>query len=490
MITPRKARFGLDLGRAGVKLVRCQADTVTGAERRVDASLKGAALQNALVVAVREVAAELGVKPDDELNIAVPRAKAIVKRMTLPQVTANELERMIRFQASKSLPFDLDEVALTWNAVGETDGLSGQSVMFAGVRQQVLDELRAVVEGAGFTTGCVEISSQAAARAMALSQPLVAGTETLLVEVGHTSSDVVVFEGQELLFSRSASVGCGDQPQEDPQWLKRLAQEVVRSVVAARTGDADESSEIDLSGSRERTGPPTALFLAGGAAAVPELHAALTEEVGIAPTVLSGLGPEPEDIARGARFVVARGLADPRRLAGVPELDFARRTEALAARSQRQRALAIGATAVLALIGLIAIAQFNLASRANQIELLNAERKTLAPTVAKARELLLELDTAEGWDARKGRELEIFQAVSRALPEDEQVYLSRMRWVEGRQLRLSGRAKNWDAVGAFLSNLDAEPLVRKASFDSIRKPSDSNALGVEFSGQAVLEQPE
>ncbi len=489
MINRRKAQFGLDLGRAGVKLVRCEGETATAAERRVDASLKGAALHEALVVAVRELSSELGAKPQEELHVAVPRAKAIVKRVTLPKVSPDELEQMIRFQASKSLPFDLDEVALTWNVVGEADETGAQCVMFAAVRQEVLDQLRGVVEDAGFVAGSLEISSQAAARALALRHPPAAGAETLLVEVGHSSSDVIVFEGEQLVFSRSASVGCGNDPRGDSQWLKRLAQEVVRSVVAARTGDVDESSELELNAVRERTGPPTALFLGGGAAALEELQEVLKEEVGVAPRVLTGLGPEESDLARGARFVVARGLADPRRLGGVPELDFARRTQALATRSKRQQVLAMGAAAVLVLVGLVGAVEFNLASRQSRLADLEVEKATLAPTVAKAHELQLELDIAGAWDARKGRELEVFQAVSRALPEDEQLYLSRMRWVEGRQLRLSGRAKDWDAVGAFLSNLDAEPLVRKATFDSIRKPSDSSALGVEFSGQAVLEQP-
>ena len=105
------------------------------------------------------------------------------------------------------------------------------------------------------------------------------------------------------------------------------------------------------------------------------------------------------------------------------------------------------------------------------------------------RELSAELETARGWDARKGRELEVFLAVARALPEDEQVYLKRIRWTETNPLRLTGRAKDWNAVGAFLTNLEREPLILKASFESIRKPSDKGARGVEFSGQATLVQP-
>jgi len=90
-------RIGLDLGRAGVKGVRCDRSGARGAERRVDSSLHGEERHTALVEAVREVARELDAGPRSELHVAVPRAEAIVKRLTMPSVDSAELERMIRF---------------------------------------------------------------------------------------------------------------------------------------------------------------------------------------------------------------------------------------------------------------------------------------------------------------------------------------------------------------------------------------------------------
>ena len=113
-----QVRYGLDLGRAAVKLVRCGKNGVQAAERRVDSSLSGPARQQALVDALREVAAELGVRRRDELHVAVPRAAAIVKRQVLPAVAHDELESMIRLQATKDLPFEPDEVVLAWGLLG------------------------------------------------------------------------------------------------------------------------------------------------------------------------------------------------------------------------------------------------------------------------------------------------------------------------------------------------------------------------------------
>ena len=41
---------------------------------------------------------------------------------------------MIRFQASKSLPFELSEMELTWSRVGDGAATGQQEVIFAAVR--------------------------------------------------------------------------------------------------------------------------------------------------------------------------------------------------------------------------------------------------------------------------------------------------------------------------------------------------------------------
>src|SRR5688500_11249869 len=103
------ARFGLDIGRGGVKLVRADRAGVKGAERALDPALDGPARRQAVLVALRELAAELGARPRDEVAVAVPRAEAIVKRLALPRVPDEELEKLVRFQAARDLPFELGD---------------------------------------------------------------------------------------------------------------------------------------------------------------------------------------------------------------------------------------------------------------------------------------------------------------------------------------------------------------------------------------------
>lgn len=471
------ARFGLDIGRGGVKLLRSDKAGVRVAERAIDAALEGDARRTTVLAALREVALELRVGARDEVSVAIPRAEAIVKCLTLPRVPDPELEGLVRFQAAKDLPFELTDVVLAWGRAGEAASTTcADEVVVAAVRTQAVEEARALLRDAGLSPGVLEVSTHAAARALVQLGGSAAGDEALLVEVGRATTDIIVLDRGRLAFSRSASVGCGLDPAADAAWLERLGQEVARTLVAARSARGST-----------RTGPPGALFVAGGGAALPALANALEGRIGLRPAVLDALGDG--DPARGARFVVARGLVVPA-IDGLPCVDLAHRARARGDRQTKLRLVAAGG-AVLALIVATTLALEGLGrSRAAAAARLADERTALAPRVARARALEVELALAQRWEARRGRELEVLLCLSRALPE-EQAFLTNVRWTDARPMTLAGRAKGWDEVARFLATLGKDPLVVRADLQQI-SGADAGTRGkegVEFSGTCELREP-
>lgn len=500
------ARFGLDVGRGSIKLLRMEKAALRGAERELDPSVEGPARRAAIVDALRELMKELGARARDELHVAIPRAEAIVKVVTLPHVKDEELEQLVRFQAARDLPFDLDDVVLTWGRLGPAPAaatpppgfpaqpsagpIGGEEVIVAAVRRETIEETRALVAEAGGATGTLEVSTQAAARALWLLGPRDAG-EVVLVEIGKATSDIMVLDHGRLVFSRSASVGCGPRTPstgEAPAWLDRLSHEVTRSLTASRSARGSA-----------RTGPPEALFVAGGGATVDELFPALEAKVGVKPQVLDGLaagpgskGAAPEhDPHMGARFVVARGLADPSPVPGVPALDLAHRARDVRARATRRRAVALaGFAAAAAIVAGLALDQA-ITAKAGRRAALEEERRALEPLMKRHRALEAELQAARQWEERRGRELEVLLGVARALPP-EHAYLTSVRWTDQRPVTLAGRARGWDEVSRFLSALEQEPLVKRARLEQIRDRDASGARraeeGVDFSGVVELRE--
>lgn len=473
-------RFGLDIGRGGVKLVAIdKAGAVRGAERALDGALAGAERRAAVVAALRELAAELGARARDEVAVAIPRAEAIVKCLALPRVPEAELERLVRFQAQKDLPFELNDVVLAWGRAGDA-ATGADEVVVAAVRKDAVEDARGLLREAGLRPGPLEVSTQAAARALAHLAGGAAGAgpvagELLLVEVGRATTDIILLDHGRLTFSRSASVGCGADPEADRVWLERLSQEVGRTLVAARGARPTTTP---------RTGPPDAVFVAGGGAALPALADALEQRVGARPQVLDALGGG--DAARGARFVVARGLVAPPTV-GLPCLDLAGRVRARDVQTARRKLVAGAAALVLAIVAGVAAIEVAGRRRVAEVERLTAEKQALGPRVKRARALQAELTLAQRWEERRGRELEVLLLLSRALPEDS-AFLTSLRWIDERPLSLAGRARDWDEVARFIGTLEKDPLVARAKLEGIRNPDEAR-LGVEFTSTAELRAP-
>lgn len=463
----------IDFGKGCVKVLVRKGATYRAASADLDPSLKGEARQQALSEAAKSAAGALGVKAGTTVHAAVPRALAIVKSLTLPDVPAAEVEPLLRFQAAKVLPFPLVELALAWANLGPEAHGAGQRYALGAVHQDTLAELKSIIEAAGFKPGRLEVSSQAAARAVATGPEAADSGEVLLLDVGHTTTDVMLIEEGQLCFSRSATVGASSEGAQ-----ARLGQEVVRSLVAARTEG----------GASERVGPPDRLLVSGGGARA----AALVQAIGdLVRTQAEAMGPRDLSDPAGAAlapkdagpYLVVRGLLADEDT--VPRLDFAGRARAQQVQRGRNRTLAALVGGVALLVCGVGGLELYLDGLTEQVEALESERAQLEPSVKRAKDVRAELRRIASWDARKGRELEALHAISEALPDQDRAYLTQLRWTDGQAIRIVGRAKDGAAAEGFFSALESDPRVASARVEQIRAPR-GKARGVEFSGQVRL----
>jgi type IV pilus assembly protein PilM len=470
-------RFGLDLGRRSVKLVRVDSGrragdaprSVRGAARDIPPELEGQERHQATVEAIRACAQELGAL-GREVAVAVPRSESVVKTVQLPPVSAEERAKLIRFQAAKDVPFELSEVVLASGVVGESGppasggGQALSEVLYAAVRTTVLETLRALVREAGLIPGVLEVSTQAAARAARLILP--EATDAVLVQIGALATDISVLQKGKLAFSRSASVGHARNPVETgaaeaERWLERLVAEVQRSLRAAA-----EAGQ----------GPKVVLVAGGGA-----------QQEGVIPTLAARLGLpalalDPTGDRGSPALLVARGLADARPVEGIPILDLAGRADAAEQLARRRTiGIAAGLLALLLLTGAL-IVRKEIVDRETSTKEIEKALEHLSPRVEELRRIEKETLTAQGWRAKKGRSLDVLLAVSNALPRDE-AYLTRLTWSEGHTILLGGRARDDEAVQHFLNRLARDPLVERASWNTIVRPEkdrDAEAKGLNF----------
>ena len=112
---------------------------------------------------------------------------------TLPEKTA-EAEPILRFRLRKSVPFDADHAALSFQSYRK-DGTV--KVLAAVCPREVLNEYESVIRGAGYEPGVVLPSTLAALSAIEAERP------TLLVKVDGNYISVAIAQGNEIIFYRA-----------------------------------------------------------------------------------------------------------------------------------------------------------------------------------------------------------------------------------------------------------------------------------------------
>ena len=487
-------KLGLDIGRRSVKLVRVElarraADprSVKGASREIDPALEGAQAREAVVKAIRECARELGVGRVP-VAIAVPRAEAVLKTVYLPPVSVEERARLIRFQAAKDVPFELSDVVLASGVVGEAPQptnpdapaitIAPLEVNYAAVRTSVLDGLRSLVREAGLIPGSLELSTQAAARAARLLAP---GTDdAVLLLVGALASEIVILRKGRISFSRSASVGASG----DPRWLDKLINDLQLSLRAAAGGPAAAAGAL-APGLAQSQDLPKTLLLAGGGVKDPSIAATIGARLGIPARTLEPLGP-----GSSPAFIVARGLADPRPVEGIPVLDFAGIADATAARLTKQKGMFFGGIAAALVLTTVLLVHSRIAAMEDEAQVLAAQMKKLKPDMDAASKLLHEVKVVQDWERRKNRSLDVILAVSKALPPGE-AYLTRLQWTEGKGVMLGGTVRDQDAADKFVRLLAKDPIVERATRDYLRTKGGDKldpAKGLDFGATVKLHE--
>jgi type IV pilus assembly protein PilM len=188
-------------------------------EGAVTPSLTGSNIANAAVVrdAIAECVSAVAGKPC-EVTAVIPDAASRVVLLDFENLSErhDEAEPVVRFRLKKSLPFDVDRAAVSYDAIKLPNGST--KVISAIVLKTVLEEYEEVFRDAGCVPGVVIPSTLAALGVIDADRP----TMLLKVDIGTTS--VAIVDQNQLLLFRTLDSG-GDASPE------RLAEDVYPSIV-------------------------------------------------------------------------------------------------------------------------------------------------------------------------------------------------------------------------------------------------------------------
>lgn len=217
--------IGLDIGSHSIKVVELK-EGKGGTWRLVkfglhklpaEAIVDGAIMNSAAVVeGIRDLIARHKIKTR-EVATAISGHSVIIKKITLPTMTDDELSESIQWEAEQYIPFSVNDVNIDTQVLNRGSDDAGQmDVLLVAAKKDVIHEYTAVITEAGLKPLIVDVGSFAVENCFEMNEELVPGEITALVNVGASLVNINILNSGVTAFTRDINMG-GNQFTEEIQ---------------------------------------------------------------------------------------------------------------------------------------------------------------------------------------------------------------------------------------------------------------------------------
>jgi type IV pilus assembly protein PilM len=310
-----KLAVGLDIGSSSVKLVQLkerkagyQLLAYGSAPLPPEAIVDGALMNSsAIVQAIQELVAQQKVKTR-EVAIGVRGHSVIIKKISLPRMTQEELDESIQWEAEQYIPFDVKDVNIdTQILTPEADAAGQMDVLLVAAKKDMINDYTSVCAEAGLTATVVDVDAFAVQNAYEANYDPSPGQPVVLINVGAAVTNINVVLNGMATFTRDVTMG-GNAFTEEIQKQLNISYEEAEALKVGGQGEADAvvPQEVErviqgvadqMGGEIQRsldfyaaTAPDShvgKVFLSGGTARIPALFKVIEQRAGVPVEVLN-----------------------------------------------------------------------------------------------------------------------------------------------------------------------------------------------------------
>lgn len=310
--------IGLDIGSTSVKMIQLKETRRRGQvvyslqsfgmkplppEAIVDGALMNS---TAIVQAVQELLSELRIK-HREVAIGVSGHSVIIKKISMPRMTQEELEESIQWEAEQYIPFDVKDVNIDTqilaSAEGDEQAAAGQmDVLLVAAKKDMINDYTTVVSEAGLIPVVVDVDAFAVQNMFTANYDLPPRETVVLINAGAAVVNINIIANGMTVFTRDVTIGGNQFTEEIQKQLNVSYEEAEALKVGGGRGDTDavvpQEVERVISGVAEQVAGEiqrsldfyagtaadssfSKVFLSGGSAKIPALFKTIEMRVGV-----------------------------------------------------------------------------------------------------------------------------------------------------------------------------------------------------------------
>ena len=242
-----KLSVGLDIGSSGVKLVHLRErkggfalQAFGSAPLPPEAIVDGALMNSAAIVqAVQELVAAQKVKVRD-VAIGVRGHSVIIKKISLPRMTQEELDESIQWEAEQYIPFDVKDVNIDTQILNpEANDATGQmDVLLVAAKKDMINDYTSVCAEAGLTATVVDVDAFAVQNAYEANYDPSPQDTVVIVNVGAAVTNLNVISRGVTTFTRDITMG-GNAFTEEIQKQLNISYDEAEALKVGGQGDSD-----------------------------------------------------------------------------------------------------------------------------------------------------------------------------------------------------------------------------------------------------------
>lgn len=168
----------------------------------------------------------------DTSILSLPRRNVTTRYLKLPTNQNEEIDKMLKLQVPKLLPYAPGEIVYGWRKIG-SDEQGYTSVMVILAQQDLVRQQCSFLEHLGIKVSRVILSSQAVCSWLkAIKRDELRNENVILVDIDSLDADIIFLNQGELVFTRTIAHQGNDTAQSQG-WQIRLADEIERSIKTA-----------------------------------------------------------------------------------------------------------------------------------------------------------------------------------------------------------------------------------------------------------------
>jgi len=161
----------------------------------------------AIADSIRQLLKAYNIK-ENNVAVSIGGYSVIVKKINVQTMAEEQLQETIHFEAEQYIPFDISDVNLDFQILGDNEGNPNQmSVFLVAAKKEMVNDYINLMNLAGLNPCIIDVEAFALQNAFETNYEMQA-ENVALIDIGASKTSLNILKGNNSVFMRDVSLGC------------------------------------------------------------------------------------------------------------------------------------------------------------------------------------------------------------------------------------------------------------------------------------------